>query len=100
MDIDIIDLNGGDMNNECLLQCFNRAAGIILLEDIDNVDAAIGVRGPNDSKESRRVTLDGLLNAIDGVQRGASKRIIIATTNYPEKLIPSIRCHICMYVLI
>ena len=91
LDIDIIDMNSGDMNNECLFQCFNRAAGIILLEDIDNVDAAIGVRGPNDSQESRRVTLDGLLNAIDGVQRGASKRIIIATTNYPEKLIPSIR---------
>lgn len=37
------------------------------------------------------MTLDGLLNALDGVQRGASKRIIIATTNYPEKLMPSIR---------
>ena len=37
------------------------------------------------------MTLDGLLNALDGVQRGASKRIIIATTNYPEKLVPSLR---------
>ena len=25
------------------------------------------------------------------MQRGASKRIIIATTNYPEKLMPSMR---------
>lgn len=91
LDIDIIDMNSGNMSNESLLQCFNMAAGIILLEDIDNVDAAIGVRGPDDRKESRRVTLDGLLNALDGVQRGASKRIIIATTNYPEKLMPSIR---------
>ena len=91
LDIDIIDMNSGSMNNESLLQCFNMAAGIILLEDIDNVDAAIGVKTADDKKESRRVTLDGLLNALDGVQRGASKRIIIATTNYPEKLMPSIR---------
>jgi hypothetical protein len=55
-----------------------------------NVDAACGVKLPGD-KESRKVTLDGLLNALDGVQRGASKRIIVATTNYPEKLMPSLR---------
>ena len=91
IDINIIDMNSGQMNNESLLQCFNMAAGIILLEDVDNVDAAIGVKGADDSKEKHKVTLDGLLNALDGVQRGASKRIIIATTNYPEKLMPSIR---------
>ncbi|EOD13834.1 hypothetical protein EMIHUDRAFT_212353 [Emiliania huxleyi CCMP1516] len=91
LDINIIDMNSGQMNNESLLQCFNMAAGIILLEDVDNVDAAIGVKSADDKKEQHRVTLDGLLNALDGVQRGASKRIIIATTNYPEKLMPSIR---------
>jgi hypothetical protein len=63
---------------------------VILFEDIDNVDAAIGVKAGLD-KDSKKVTLDGLLNAIDGVQRGASKRILIATTNYPEKLVPSLR---------
>ena len=72
------------------MQQVNMGSGIILFEDIDNVDAACGVKLPGD-KDSRKVTLDGLLNALDGVQRGASKRIIIATTNYPEKLVPSIR---------
>jgi len=90
LDIDIIDMNSGNMNNASLMQSVNMASGIILLEDIDNVDAACGVKLPGD-KDSRKVTLDGLLNALDGVQRGASKRIIVATTNYPEKLMPSLR---------
>merc|ERR1719399_589751 len=66
------------------------ASGIRLLEDVGNVDAAIGVEQGLE-KDSRKVRLDGLLNALDRVQRGASKRIIIATTNYPEKLMPSMR---------
>ena len=90
LDIDIIDMNSGNMNNNALMHAVNMAAGILLFEDIDNVDAAIGVKQGLD-KDSRKVTLDGLLNALDGVQRGASKRIIIATTNYPEKLVPSLR---------
>ena len=92
LDIDIIDMNSGNMNNNALMQAVNMASGILLLEDIDNVDAALGVKqGLDSSRSSRKVTLDGLLNALDGVQRGASKRIIIATTNYPEKLVPSLR---------
>ena len=90
LDIDIIDMNSGNMNNNALMQSVNMAAGILLFEDIDNVDAAIGVKKDLE-KDARKVTLDGLLNALDGVQRGASKRIIIATTNYPEKLMPSLR---------
>merc|ERR1719399_1763337 len=90
LDIDIIDMNSGNMNNNALMQAVNMASGILLLEDVDNVDAAIGVKQGLE-KDSRKVTLDGLLNALDGVQRGASKRIIIATTNYPEKLVPSLR---------
>ena len=84
LDIDIIDMNSGSMNNESLLQCFNMAAGLILLEDIDNVDAAIGIKSVDDKKESHRVTLDGLLNALDalvgsccwggGCSRRASRR--------------------------
>jgi SpoVK/Ycf46/Vps4 family AAA+-type ATPase len=45
----------------------------------------------NKAQMNKSVTLDGLLNALDGVHRGTQKRIMIATTNYPEKLIPSIR---------
>jgi SpoVK/Ycf46/Vps4 family AAA+-type ATPase len=69
-----------------------------LFEDIDNLDAACGrVRESgisfvgNKAEMNKRVTLDGLLNALDGVHRGTQKRILVATTNYPEKLIPSIR---------
>ena len=90
LDIDIIDMNSGNMNNNALMQSVNMAAGILLFEDIDNVDAAIGVKKDLE-KDARKVTLDGLLNALDGVQRGASKLIIIATTNDPEKLVPSLR---------
>ena len=91
LDIDIIDMNSGSMNNSNLMNSVNMASGILLLEDIDNVDAAIGVTQGLQGADARKVTLDGLLNALDGVQRGASKRIIIATTNYPEKLVPSLR---------
>ena len=60
LDINIIDMNGGEMNNESLLQCFNMAAGIILLEDIDNVDAAIGVKSTEDKSQKHKVAIDEL----------------------------------------
>ena len=47
-------MNSGNMNNASLMQSVNMASGIILLEDIDNVDAACGVKLPGD-KDSRKV---------------------------------------------
>jgi len=96
--INVVDCNSGNMDNNQLLRSVVSASGIVLFEDIDNLDAACGrVRDSgislvgNKAEMNKRVTLDGLLNALDGVHRGTQKRIMIATTNYPEKLIPSIR---------
>jgi len=96
--INIIDCNSGHMDNGQLLHAIVSAQGIVLMEDIDNLDAACGLvreKGMsllgNKAQVNKSVTLDGLLNALDGVHRGTQKRILIATTNYPEKLIPSIR---------
>jgi len=96
--INIVDCNSGNMDNNQLLHAVVSASGIVLFEDIDNLDAACGrVRESgisfvgNKAEMNKRVTLDGLLNALDGVHRGTQKRILVATTNYPDKLIPSIR---------
>merc|ERR1719326_1205271 len=98
LEINIVDCNSGHMDNSQLLHAVVSASGIVLFEDIDNLDAACGrVRESgisfvgNKAEMNKRVTLDGLLNALDGVHRGTQKRIMVATTNYPEKLIPSIR---------
>lgn len=98
LEINIVDCNSGNMNNTELLHAVVSATGIVLFEDIDNLDAACGrVRESGISlvgtkaEMNKSVTLDGLLNALDGVHRGTQKRILVATTNYPEKLIPSIR---------
>ena len=74
LDINIIDMNSGQMNNESLLQCFNMAAGIILLEDVDNVDAAIGVNSADDKKEQHRVAPARPLDAPDSRTSAAPRR--------------------------
>lgn len=62
---------------------------IILIEDIDcavtsHVRKAEGEE-EKDSKELSKITKAGLLNALDGVTT-PDGRIVIMTTNYPEKL--------------
>ena len=92
LDLNIIDCNNGEFGNTQLMDSINAAQGIVLIEDIDNIDAAVGLKPSSaDGKQQKVVTLDGLLNSLDGVQRGTQKRIIIATTNYVEKLVPSLR---------
>ncbi|KAM0827815.1 hypothetical protein ACQ4PT_067942 [Festuca glaucescens] len=47
--------------------------------------------GPDDYEEARKVTLSGLLNAIDGLWSACGgERIIIFTTNHVEKLDPAL----------
>ena len=58
---------------------------MLLLEDID---AAVSLNRDSTSSNSR-LTLSGLLNAIDGVA-AAEERIIFMTTNHPEKLDPAL----------
>ena len=58
---------------------------LLLLEDID---AATSLNR-NTNNPMGRLTLSGLLNAIDGVA-AAEERIIFMTTNHPEKLDPAL----------
>ncbi|MEO5931625.1 MAG: AAA family ATPase, partial [Candidatus Kapaibacterium sp.] len=57
---------------------------IILIED---VDAAFIQRQPGE--QANHITFSGLLNAIDGVAAQAG-RVIILTTNHPERLDPAL----------
>ena len=78
--------------------------GIIVLED---VDAALRVTGARDGKKDddgdrvNKVTLAGLLNALDGV--GAHEgHLVIMTTNYKNKLDPALlrpgRCDVQVHL--
>ncbi|CAN6222149.1 unnamed protein product [Urochloa humidicola] len=71
---------------------------IIVIEDIDccfdDVTGQRGNQGPNTPpryNDNANVTLSGLLNFIDGVWSAQSgERIIVLTTNYPDKLDPAL----------
>ena len=77
------------------------AKSIVLLEDIDAAQHDRERVSKDDTKEEdylerdkkeAHLSLSGLLNAIDGV--GASEdRILIMTSNYPDKLDPALRRH-------
>lgn len=64
---------------------------ILLLEDIDASMAAAAREDEESGKEKPRAgpTLAGLLNAIDGVA-SADGRLLIMTSNHPEKLDPAL----------
>lgn len=59
---------------------------VLLLEDFDSIKSTQN-RTQDETKNSSDygISLSGLLNAIDGIFTG-SQRIIIATTNHPEKI--------------
>ena len=57
---------------------------ILVLEDIDSF-GVVHNRDSKRPKEQSRLSLAALLNAIDGIG-GGHRRILIATTNYPEKI--------------
>lgn len=61
------------------------SSGFVLIEDIDATDATASREETDDKKGESRVSLSGLLNAIDGVI-AKEGRILFMTTNYPEKL--------------
>lgn len=60
----------------------------LLLEDVD-ATAPSRTGSAADPQMSRRLTLSGLLNAIDGVA-AAEERIIFMTTNHKERLDPAL----------
>lgn len=81
---------GGDMDDNALVAAFNEAPAnaIILIEDVDCAFPAQSRESTQDNS-GRRLTKAGLLNAIDGVAT-PDGRIVIMTTNYPERLDPAL----------
>ena len=80
----VVNLNSLE-NDSALLHCFSCVPvdAILLLEDID---AAASSRSQVvNGEEVQGISLSGLLNALDGVAAG-SGRLLVMTTNYPERL--------------
>lgn len=77
------------------------AHAVLLIEDIDAtgasharrrpapVDAPVNPGEPRGRDEDTGITLSGLLNALDGVA-STDGRLLIMTTNHPEKLDPAL----------
>lgn len=89
----LLSLADGSLTDDRLNHLLNAlpSRSILLLEDVDA--AAIQGRWTADSTSANqianRVTLSGLLNALDGVA-AAEERIIFLTTNHPERLDPAL----------
>lgn len=66
---------------------------VVLLEDIDAATSSARKRAANgptvDEESGGHVTLTGLLNALDGAI-AAQGRIVIMSTNHPERLDPAL----------
>ncbi|KAK5940214.1 hypothetical protein PMZ80_007634 [Knufia obscura] len=104
MDIQVLSLADPDMNDVMLTKqlTWMDKPSILLLEDIDSAGLSREVAATSSSadkddgddddapgKSKSRVTLSGLLNALDGV--GAPEDcIVIMTTNCPEALDPAL----------
>ena len=105
--MDIARLQGTGMNDGTFANAFRSAPinAIILMEDADcmfparNTDgliAAVAAETPvieiapaTPTRPTYRLTLSGILNALDGLA-SVEGRIFIMTTNYSEKLDPAI----------
>lgn len=87
MDIALLSLNAHKLSDDSLrdLLCSVPRNAIVLIEDVDCV---FDKRNSKKDKDNA-VTFSGLLNAIDGVAAGEG-RILIMTTNHPEKLDPAL----------
>lgn len=88
---DLRIINCGMMNDTTIMQALTEVPKncLILLEDFDSINATKKREDKDKGVDIFGVTLGGLLNAIDGVF-SAEGRIIIATTNHPEKLDPAL----------
>lgn len=91
-------LNLGSLpNDDALIEAVTSVPehAILLIEDIDATEASAtrttaepGVIGEK-KEEAKALTLSGLLNAIDGVF-SRDGRILVMTTNHPEKIDPAL----------
>lgn len=64
---------------------------VLVFEDIDVVGTTVNRQKKNDGRRNKQggVTLGGLLQALDGVN-ASSRRVVVMTTNHPEKLDPAL----------
>jgi len=62
---------------------------LLIVEDVDGIDATHNRKKKKDGKETKSVTLSGLLNVLDGLL-SPSGAIFILTTNHREKLDPAL----------
>ncbi|CAK9068240.1 Probable mitochondrial chaperone bcs1 (BCS1-like protein), partial [Durusdinium trenchii] len=87
MDVATLNLASGFMEDANLQSLLTNLPhnSILLIEDIDCVFHAREKK----EKSGAGVTFSGLLNAIDGISAG-EKRILVMTTNHPEKLDPAL----------
>ena len=93
--LNIYKLDISRVTKSSLSSLFNElpSTSILLLEDINTVDMARTQHAVKeneaDTNKEKKVSLSALLNALDGVasQEG---RILIMTTNQPEKLDPAL----------
>jgi chaperone BCS1 len=86
LDIAILTLGGNRLDDEGLRDLLSDVPKntIVLIEDIDCIYDQREVKD-----DDCKVTFSGLLNAIDGVAAGEG-RILMMTTNHPEKLDPAL----------
>ncbi|KNC77369.1 hypothetical protein SARC_10167 [Sphaeroforma arctica JP610] len=94
LNIYVVNISAPSLTDELLSDLLCGSAPdrcILLLEDVDHAfnAAADGSTDESTNVKSSSVTFSGLLNAIDGVaaQEG---RLLILTTNNPEKLAPAL----------
>ena len=91
-DLDIYSVDLNDMKDADLKSLIWQAGrrALILIEDIDTLQASRSRDDNSDKDESSsKVTLGGLLNAIDGIV-DSDGRIFVMTTNHLEKVDPAL----------
>ncbi|MBY0396197.1 MAG: AAA family ATPase, partial [Thermoleophilia bacterium] len=86
LSVAVLNLNNRSMTDETLRALVDALpVGTLLL--IEDVDCAFGPK--RQTADDARVTLSGLLNALDGVS-SREGRVLFMTTNHPERLDPAL----------
>jgi len=86
LDIHLLNLSSSNTDDAGLTRLLAEVwSGILLLEDIDGV-----FEGRRTGKAGSTVTFSGLLNALDGIAASDRGRILLMTTNHPERLDPAL----------
>jgi chaperone BCS1 len=89
LNLPIYRINLGSIDDDGLERAIRNCPKkcIVLMEDIDSV--GVDRETDDDDKKKKKLTLSCLLNNIDGVTAG-SGRILIMTSNHPDKLDPAL----------